>query len=188
MATVDRIRTAPASDYPMPDELRALAGDEDVLSRDHLVAVAAAAADVYDVDALSLHHHGFRYYARLWRDDRSEAWMICWMQDADTGYHDHDDSSGAVHVHRGQVMEENPLISADGRTSVRVTYGEGSTFSFDGAHIHRMCHTGEDVATTVHVYSPPLGRVGAYDISDAGLLRRRSVPGDVELRPGLGRG
>ena len=182
------MRTDLATEHPMPESLRALAGDDQVLSRDELMALAEAAAAVYDIDALSLHHHGFRYYSRLWCDDRSEAWMICWMQDADTGYHDHDDSAGAVHVHRGQVLEENPVISADGRTSVRVTYGEGATFSFDGAHIHRMCHSGDAVATTVHVYSPPLDRVGAYDISDAGLLRRRCVPGDVELRPGLGRG
>ena len=34
----------------------------------------------------------------------------------------------------------------------------------------------------MHVYSPPLGRAGAYELSDDGTLRRHSIPGDEELR------
>ena len=37
-----------------------------------------------------------RRYELLLRDDRVEVWLICWMEDHDTGFHDHDLSAGAV--------------------------------------------------------------------------------------------
>ena len=39
-----------------------------------------------------------------------------------------------------------------------------------------------ETALTVHVYSPPLGRAGAYELSRDGTLRRHSVAADEELR------
>ena len=44
--------------------------------------------------------------------------------------------------------------------------------------------TGRDArSATVHVYSPPLWRMGQYTISPAGVLRRLSVSYADELRP-----
>ena len=42
---------------------------------------------------------------------------------------------------------------------------------------------GGDPAVTLHVYSPPLDRMGAYVIGDDGVLARHSVSSTEELRP-----
>jgi Cysteine dioxygenase type I len=41
----------------------------------------------------------------LHRDDHVAVWLICWMNDHDTGFHDHDLSAGALCVVRGRVRE-----------------------------------------------------------------------------------
>jgi hypothetical protein len=143
---------------------------------------ATAASGVYDLDALVDFEKGERTYTQLWRTAYSEAYAIGWKQAGDTGFHDHDGSLGAVHVVRGTVSEEHIVLRPVGDWLARVEFTAGETFRFDGAHIHRMQHVEGDTALTVHVYSPPLGRAGAYELADDGTLRRRSIPGDEELR------
>jgi hypothetical protein len=38
-------------------------------------------------------------------------------------------------------------------------------------------------ATTLHAYSPPLRRMGAYLVQPGGTLERRPLANDEELRP-----
>src|ERR1044071_9029712 len=52
------------------------------------------------------HRPDERTYAELHRDEHVAVWLICWMNDHDTGYHDHDLSAGAVGVAAGAVREE----------------------------------------------------------------------------------
>ena len=143
---------------------------------------AAAASAVYDLDALVEFEQGERTYTQLWRTAYSEAYAIGWKQAADTGFHDHDGSVGSVHVVRGTVAEEHIVLRPNGDWLARVEFAAGETFRFDGAHIHRMRHAAGEIALTVHVYSPPLGRAGAYELSADGTLRRHSIAGDEELR------
>ena len=143
---------------------------------------AEAAAAVYDLDSLVDFEKGERTYTQLWRTPYSEAYAIGWKQAGDTGFHDHDGSVGAVHVVRGTVAEEHIVLRPTGDWLARVEFPCGETFRFDGAHIHRMRHAAGDIALTVHVYSPPLGRAGAYELSCDGTLRRQSIAGDEELR------
>jgi hypothetical protein len=143
---------------------------------------AQAAATVYDLDALVDFERGERTYTQLWRTTYSEAYAIGWKQAGDTGFHDHDGSVGSVFVVRGSVAEEHIVLRPAGDWLARVEFGAGETFRFDGAHIHRMRHAAGDTALTVHVYSPPLGRAGAYELSIDGTLRRHSIAGDEELR------
>ena len=42
-----------------------------------------------------------RQYMQLYRDPNIDVWLICWAHRQDTGYHDHDRSSGAVVVCEG---------------------------------------------------------------------------------------
>src|SRR4051794_8210057 len=51
-----------------------------------------------------------RVYEELLRDDELAVWLICWMDDHDTGFHDHDLSSGAVAVVEGEVAEERLVL------------------------------------------------------------------------------
>jgi hypothetical protein len=143
---------------------------------------AEAAAEVYDLDALVDFERGERTYTQLWRTAHSEAYAIGWKQAGDTGFHDHDGSVGSVHVVRGTVAEEHIVLRPAGDWLARTEFAAGQTFRFDGAHIHRMRHAAGETALTVHVYSPPLGRAGAYELAADGTLRRNSIDGDEELR------
>jgi hypothetical protein len=49
--------------------------------------------------------------------------------------------------------------------------------------IHRVTHAGMTPATTIHAYSPPLRRMGAYVIAPGGALERHPLAKDQELRP-----
>jgi hypothetical protein len=103
------------------------------------------------------HRADARTYAELRRDEHVGVWLICWMNDHDTGYHDHDLSSGAV--------------------------AAGGSFTFGPADIHRVIHAGSEPAVTLHAYSPPLWRMGSYEVLETGELRRWSLSYAEELRP-----
>jgi predicted metal-dependent enzyme (double-stranded beta helix superfamily) len=121
-----------------------------------------------------------RTYAELLRDDHLDVWLICWSEDHDTGFHDHDESSGAVAVVDGAVREERLVLG--GAPTKRVARA-GDAFDFGAADIHRVLHHGDAPAVTVHVYSPPLMRMGSYLVEDDGTLQRHSVSYEEELRP-----
>ena len=129
---------------------------------------------------LVAHDPGRRRYELLRRDDEVEVWLICWMADHDTGFHDHDLSSGAVGVVAGAVREDR-LVLGGGTVSREVA--AGGTFTFTAADIHRVLHAGDEPAVTIHAYSPPLWRMGAYEVAETGELRRHSVSYAEELRP-----
>ena len=148
-----------------PDELRAL--------------VASIAADP---DAWA-HHVAFdadeRVYASLHRDAHVDVWLLCWTPENDTGWHDHDISSGAVAVVAGELVENNLTVATGG---VETRIGAGKAYSFGPEHIHRL-NGAQAGSVSVHAYSPPLWRMGQYAVSDAGVLRRVSVSYADELRP-----
>jgi hypothetical protein len=122
---------------------------------------------------------GERHYVSLYRDDYVDIWLLCWTRANDTGWHDHDISSGAVRVVRGALRESNPRIG--GEPAVRVV-PEGRSFSFGPERIHRL--SGEDErSVSIHAYSPPLWRLGQYSIGSDGVMARMSVSYADELRP-----
>jgi predicted metal-dependent enzyme (double-stranded beta helix superfamily) len=123
--------------------------------------------------------NGQRHYVSLYRDEYVDVWLLCWSPGDDTGWHDHDISSGAVRVVGGAVRESSPRIG--GNPAARVVPAGGS-FSFGPEHIHRLA--GEDErAVSIHAYSPPLWRLGQYSIDADGVMRRESVSYADELRP-----
>ncbi len=122
---------------------------------------------------------GRRHYVSLHRDEYVDVWLLCWTPEDDTGWHDHDISSGAVRVVRGAIKESNPRISGE---PVGRVIEAGASFSFGPEHIHRMA--GEDAqAVSIHAYSPPLWRLGQYSVDSDGVMRRVSVSYADELRP-----
>ena len=121
-----------------------------------------------------------RTYEEVMRTDQAGVWIICWLDDHDTGYHDHDISSGAVAVVQGELREER--LRVGGEPVARV-YGPGETFDFGASDIHRMSHAGGGPAISIHAYSPPLWRMGAYAIDQVGVVSRTSVSYAEELRP-----
>ena len=148
-----------------PDELRAL--------------VASIASD----PGSWAHHVAFdadeRVYASLHRDAHVDVWLLCWTPENDTGWHDHDISSGAVAVVAGELAENNLTVATGG---VETRIGAGRAYSFGPEHIHRL-NGAEPGSVSVHAYSPPLWRMGQYAVSESGVLRRVSVSYADELRP-----
>ena len=141
--------------------------------------VASIASD----PAAWAHHVAFdadqRVYASLHRDAHVDVWLLCWTPENDTGWHDHDISSGAVAVVAGELAENNLTVASGG---VETRIGAGKAYSFGPEHIHRL-NGAEPGSVSVHAYSPPLWRMGQYAVSDAGVLRRVSVSYADELRP-----
>ena len=133
-----------------------------------------------DWEHLVRHTPEQRNYELLMHDDRVMAWVISWMDHHDTGFHDHDVSSGAVAVVRGRIREHRLHI---GREPSSRVIGHGEIFDFAASDIHRVSHEPGEPAVTIHAYSPPLWRMGAYVIEDGGALRRESLSYAEELRP-----
>jgi hypothetical protein len=120
-----------------------------------------------------------RHYVSLYRDSHVDVWVLCWTAQNDTGWHDHDISSGAVAVVQGALTEHNLAL---GKSSVAVAVTAGEAYCFGPDHIHRL--TGRDPGSvSIHAYSPPLWRMGQYTVSANGVLRRLSVSYADELRP-----
>ena len=125
------------------------------------------------------HANDVRVYEQIVDDEDVNAWVICWSEDQDTGYHDHDESSAAIAVISGQVREDRLRLGGEPRSRV---LGPGSVFTVPAVAIHRVLHAGDGPAVTIHAYSPPLTRSGAYRIGPDGELERELLSGEEELR------
>jgi predicted metal-dependent enzyme (double-stranded beta helix superfamily) len=150
------------------------------LERDEAERLARALAERRELWEPHIDTHAAeRTYACLHRDAQLDVWAIFWLPENDTGWHDHDTSSGAVHVVHGALEEHALLVSAPER---RTRYDAGATFTFGPSHIHRLtCATPR--AVSIHVYSPALWRLGQYAVDPDGTLHRLSVSYADELRP-----
>lgn len=150
-----------------PPELRALAEE------------LAARPDLWR--DLVRHDRADRFYVRLHRDHHLEAWLLCWDPMQETGLHDHDLSAGAVRVVEGQLSELRMVL---GRGDLDETiYREGEAFEFDASRIHDVRHAGTAPAASLHIYSPPLWRMGYYEPGADGRLARRSASYLEEMVP-----
>jgi mannose-6-phosphate isomerase-like protein (cupin superfamily) len=125
------------------------------------------------------HDSSLRVYEQIWDDEDVNAWVICWSEDQDTGFHDHDDSSAAIAVIEGQVREDRLRLGDLPRSR---TFGPGQVFTVPAVAIHRVLHAGDVPAVTLHAYSPPLARTGAYRIGPDGELERELLSNEEELR------
>jgi hypothetical protein len=162
--------------------LRATLGDLPArdLDRNELLGLAASIASR---PRLWREHVAFdddnRHFVSLHRDEHVDVWVLCWTPKNDTGWHDHDISSGAVAVVEGCLIEHNLSVSA---SSVATDVPAGAVFAFGPDHIHRL--TGRDAGSvSIHAYSPPLWRMGQYAVGSGGVLHRTSVSYADELRP-----
>jgi quercetin dioxygenase-like cupin family protein len=125
------------------------------------------------------HAEDVRVFEQIVDAEDVNAWVICWSQDQDTGFHDHDDSAAAITVVSGRVREDRLTLGGPPRSR---ELGAGTTFTVPPVAIHRVLHAGDAPAVTIHAYSPPLRRTGAYRVGPDGQLERESLPFEAELR------
>ena len=104
-----------------------------------------------------------------------EAWVIGWPPGGAIDLHDHGESSGAVAVARGELLEvvvtrneQGALVTTDRAlpTPASVTFGI--------AHVHEIVNLGPGPAISVHVYAPRLTAMTYYEFSN-GLLEPRAT-------------
>ena len=131
----------------------------------------------HDWAPLVRHDEQERTYQLLHRDADVEVYLVCWMPGHDTGFHDHDHSAAAITVVEGAITEERLAITG----AVKRTLDKGDTVTIAREAIHRVRHAGQEPATTLHAYSPPLERVGTYQIADDGALLRHPRPAETPL-------
>jgi quercetin dioxygenase-like cupin family protein len=136
------------------------------------------AADAARWQRFVRHDRDRRVYELIWEGAEVNAWLICWSEDHDTGFHDHDTSAAAITVIDGHVREDRLRLNGEPRTTVS---GAGTTITVAPNAIHRILHAGSGPAVTIHAYSPPLVRTGAYAVGLDGELLRVAHDGDEEL-------
>jgi hypothetical protein len=172
---VERFERLLAEPEPPP------AGDRDApLTPEQLERCAAAlAADPARWRHLVRHERDVRVYEQIFSDERLNAWLICWSDRQDTGFHDHDESAGGIAVIAGRVCEERLAVGAP---PLARTSSAGECFNVPASAIHRVVHVGAEPAITIHAYSPPLARMGAYRIGPGGELEREALSHEQELR------
>jgi quercetin dioxygenase-like cupin family protein len=149
------------------------------MTGDDLLDVASATAAAGEWRAVARHDADERVFMLLHRDDDHEVWVVCWMPGHDTGLHDHDGSAAAIVVVEGAVVEER--LAWGGVVSAR--YRAGDVVTVPATAIHRVRHLGDAPATTIHVYAPPLRRMGRYTVAPDGTLERHPAPGGEALVP-----
>ena len=125
------------------------------------------------------HADDARVYELIWEDEDVNAWVICWSEDQDTGFHDHDASAAAIRVISGHVREDRLRL---GHAPSSHVLGAGATITIPPVAIHRVLHAGDAPAVTIHAYSPPLRRTGAYRVGPDGALEREALSIEDELR------
>ena len=141
------------------------------------------AADPAVWEHLVQHSPDQRHYEELRRDDDVAVWLICWMDDQDTGFHDHDLSGGAVAVVQGEVAEDRLALGGRGGPALHAASARARR-STSAPPTSTACATpGRFPAVTIHAYSPPLWRMGAYEVLPGGELRRHAMSYAEELRP-----
>lgn len=136
-------------------------------------------------EELVRHDPDKRYFFQLYRDAHLDVWLQCWMNQQDNGFHDHDVSSGAVYVADGTIMEDRLRHENGHICEIAWERPGGTVFSFGPDHIHRIRHPGGPPATSIHLYSPAIWRMGHYDVDPQGNLTRTSITYVDEMGSGV---
>ena len=108
-----------------------------------------------------------RWHVRIHQDEAVDVWLISWTTSQRTELHDHGDSRGAFAVVEGSLTE----AVWDGATLRERSVVSGETVRFESAYVHDVYNEANEVAVSVHAYSPPLSQMSYYDVQDGQLER-----------------
>lgn len=126
-----------------------------------------------------------RWHVRVHCDEQVDVWLISWTADQGTELHDHGGSAGAFTVVQGRLTEtawSGGVAPADERARNRrpghltdLVREAGETSLFGGHYVHDVRNLDDEIAVSVHAYSPPLSRMHFYDVEAGRLIRRASA-------------
>ena len=119
-----------------------------------------------------------RAYALLYEDERMEMWLLSWLPNHSTGFHDHGESNVGFCVAQGTLIEQQLRFAEPPRAT---TMAVGDTRAAGSDYIHCLEWETGTPALSVHVYSPQLLVVGQYRYDESGTLRRAKQAGRDEL-------
>jgi rhodanese-related sulfurtransferase/predicted metal-dependent enzyme (double-stranded beta helix superfamily) len=122
---------------------------------------------------LVVHDPDVRWYLPLHRSNACDVWLLAWETGQDTDWHDHGGSSGSFAVAEGSLTERYRPPS--GRGLGRRHLLAGQAVAFGPGHVHDVAHGGDDSATSIHAYSPPLMAMTYYRPTDYGLIATQTV-------------
>ena len=126
------------------------------------------------------HADDARVHEQIWSDEHVNAWLICWSEDQDTGYHDHDVSAAAIVVISGKVREDRVAAQRPGQHTV--SWAPAASSRSRRRRFTACCTPARAPAVTIHAYSPPLASMGAYRTGPDGTLQRVAQPTDHSLQ------
>jgi cysteine dioxygenase len=96
--------------------------------------------------------------------------VLCWKNGQRSPIHDHAGSSCGVRVLRGTLTETRFEFAANGlvKATHSCDYAEGSVLGSQDSDLHQVSNLqpGSAELVTLHVYSPPLFRMGTYSLTD----------------------
>ena len=111
---------------------------------------------------------GGRWYERIHLGPDYDLWLISWLPQQSTGFHDHGASSGAFVVALGLLEEQRPGEPA------RVLFA-GESCAFGPGYTHDVRNVSLAPAISIHAYSPPLTEMNEYELEGSRLVSRDSA-------------
>src|SRR5437764_765885 len=96
--------------------------------------------------------------------------VLCWKNGQRSPIHDHAGSSCGVRVLRGSLTETLFEVTPNGHVKATFSrdFAEGSLLASEDTDIHQVSNlqAGDADLVTLHVYAPPLHRMGTYSLYD----------------------
>jgi predicted metal-dependent enzyme (double-stranded beta helix superfamily) len=123
-----------------------------------------------------IHHSTQRVWGLMASSQDVEAWVIGWPPGGSIELHDHGESSGALVIVEGELIEM--VVAEDERGDLAIAstpMPSSASVTFDVGRVHGIVNKGLDPAISVHVYAPPLSGMTYYEFADGILEARASV-------------
>jgi DMSO/TMAO reductase YedYZ molybdopterin-dependent catalytic subunit len=97
-------------------------------------------------------------------------WVLCWKNGQRSPIHDHISSACAVRVLRGTATVTDFVFAANGHIKAVGSrdFPAGSVMANQDGELHQVSNlqAGSADLVTLHIYSPPLLRMGTYSLTD----------------------
>lgn len=131
---------------------------------------AEIAADRSRWSAQAHHDRHRRCFEQLGGGADHDVWVVGWSPGQAIAAHDHGGSAGAVVVVEGALVETR--WRAPGGPVARALDAADGPLVVDTGTVHAVANLGARVATSIHVYSPPLGPLRWFETAGATVTAR----------------